>query len=305
LYAKIKKMKNLLIITIFLAGLTFGCGERETTTSIEAQEQRNDTIAFTPEVSDEEFTAGELSELDGTTETSAGDTIRNQQSAEKPKANVEEKKTTTTGEKKSTDNVEKETPTKADTTAKIPQTEKQTTEAPKETTLTLTAGNTGNRIKVSGTSSLHDWSMESLSFTAKSVVKVNNSSELISIESFTFSLPVHNLKSKDEKMDKNARDALKADRFRTMDFNLTRANITPTGNNRYSIKATGNLTIAGTTREFTLDATGILNENRTFTVTGSRAFNMTEFNVKPPELLLGTIKTGDRITVEYQVTLQP
>ena len=34
---------------------------------------------------------------------------------------------------------------------------------------------------------------------------------------------------------------------------------------------------------------------------GSVTFNMTNFNIDPPTAVMGTIKTGDEITIKFQV----
>ena len=45
--------------------------------------------------------------------------------------------------------------------------------------------------------------------------------------------------------------------------------------------------------------------NKSITVNGSTKFNMTEYKVTPPTVMMGTIKTGDAVTVEYSGKLMP
>jgi hypothetical protein len=49
-------------------------------------------------------------------------------------------------------------------------------------------------------------------------------------------------------------------------------------------------------------ATGVYNPaDKSFTVTGVKKMKMTDYNVKPPTALLGTIKTGNDITISYNL----
>jgi hypothetical protein len=58
--------------------------------------------------------------------------------------------------------------------------------------------------------------------------------------------------------------------------------------------------LAKSTRE--LMATGVYNPaDKSFTVTGVKKMKMTDYNVKPPTALLGTIKTGNDITISYNL----
>lgn len=174
-----------------------------------------------------------------------------------------------------------------------------------DTEVSLSITNTGNNISVSGTSTMHDWTMATTSMTGNANILINDAGQLVSIDAISFSLPVANLQSKDKKMDNNARDALKANQYPTINFQLTNATFTPIGNNRFSIKANGNLTIAGVTRGMSMDVTGVLNNNRSLSITGKKSFNMTDFDIKPPQFLLGTMKTGDKVTVDFNILLMP
>lgn len=56
----------------------------------------------------------------------------------------------------------------------------------------------------------------------------------------------------------------------------------------------GKLTIAGKTKLTDLVATLTYNAgNKTFNCTGTKKLKMSEYGVKPPTAMMGTIKTGD------------
>jgi polyisoprenoid-binding protein YceI len=156
-------------------------------------------------------------------------------------------------------------------------------------------------MKLSGTSTLHKWTMEAKTFSggADFNFKSGNPGELISVKALTFSLEVANLKGSESGLNKNAYKALKAKEYKDIDYKLLSATISPVKNNKFLIKAHGNLTIAGVTKEIDMDVECIVNEDKTITCTGSEKLNMTDYAVKPPTFMLGAMKTGDAITLDF------
>lgn len=156
-------------------------------------------------------------------------------------------------------------------------------------------------IKLSGTSTLHDWHMDAKQASSDAAF-VLDGQKVSSISKLSFSLPVKNLKSESSAMDKNTYKAMEVEKNPTINFVLTSSAVTPAGGNNYNIKAIGKLTIAGTTKETELHATGTFNPaDNTLTVSGSKKMKMTDFGVKPPTVMLGTIKTGNDITIAYNL----
>jgi polyisoprenoid-binding protein YceI len=156
-------------------------------------------------------------------------------------------------------------------------------------------------IKLNGTSNLHDWEMKAVSGTSDASFVVDNG-KITSLSKMNFSLPVKNLKSGHGAMDKNTYKALNNDVNPNISFVLTSATIIPAGANNYKLSCVGKMTIAGTTNQTELLATGIYNPaDKSFTITGIKKMKMTDYKVKPPKALLGTIKTGDDISISYNV----
>lgn len=65
----------------------------------------------------------------------------------------------------------------------------------------------------------------------------------------------------------------------------------------------GRLTIAGKENPIELRASGAADNSGTIRLKGSTKFKMTEYGVKPPTLMLGTMKVGDEVTVSYDLVL--
>ncbi|HET6401480.1 MAG TPA: YceI family protein [Candidatus Kapabacteria bacterium] len=150
-----------------------------------------------------------------------------------------------------------------------------------------------------GTSTLHNWTMTAHSFTANGQFTVSPDNQLTAIGSLSVVLPVQNLKGESGGLNSNAYDALKASTYKDISFTLSSAAITPDGGNKYKIAAHGNLTIAGTTKPITLNATGVLNADQSLSVSGSVAFKMSEYGVKPPTFMFGAMSAGDALTLNY------
>jgi len=158
-------------------------------------------------------------------------------------------------------------------------------------------------MKLSGTSTLHKWSMDAKTFSGNADFgfKSGNAAGLSSIKSLTFSLAVADLKSGESGLDKNAYKALNTKEYKDIDYKLLSATITSEGENKFLIKAHGNLTIAGVTKEVVMDVHCVVNKNGNITCTGSKILNMTDYAVKPPKFMLGAMKTGDAITLDFKL----
>ncbi len=106
-------------------------------------------------------------------------------------------------------------------------------------------------------------------------------------------------------MDKNTYKALDVKRNPNISFVLSSANVTPIDENTYQFKGVGNMTIAGATRQTDINAVCKYNAaDKSFTCKGTKKFKMTEFNVKPPTFMMGTVKTGDEISITYELKIK-
>ena len=152
------------------------------------------------------------------------------------------------------------------------------------------AAASGSVVKIEGTSTLHAWSME-----GNTIAGQINSETLTAV----VTIPVASIKSEHAKMDKLMAEALKAKQYPEIRYELTQA--TPPGAGAsFTMKAHGKLTIAGVTRDVTLDVQGTRNADGKYTFIGSAPLKMTAFGIKPPTAMLNTIKTGDDVTVTFR-----
>lgn len=158
-----------------------------------------------------------------------------------------------------------------------------------------------SKLVVDGTSNLHDWTIEAKSMGGKTTLSVE-SGDLKEIKSLDFVVEAEKLESGKNGMDKNTFKALKTTSNKKIIFRLVKVNkITAQANNVFSIETQGDLTIAGATKRI----------NQTFLVklvgkkvifSGKQKIDMTLYGVEPPTALMGTIKTGKDVVVDFKVT---
>jgi hypothetical protein len=159
-------------------------------------------------------------------------------------------------------------------------------------------GNT-QEFKVSGTSSLHDWDMISEGARGEATFVVDGG-ELKDIKSLRVDLPVKSLKSGNNRMDRTAYGAIDADKHQYVRFSLT--NVRNISSDQ--VLAAGNLTIAGSTRPVILRVGYRVNGN-SIQFVGNHSIKFTQFNVEPPTALLGSVRTGDELQINFDVNFNP
>jgi hypothetical protein len=156
------------------------------------------------------------------------------------------------------------------------------------------------QIVVKGTSTLHDWDMKTSKGESDATVTLNASGQLSGITALNFSVPAETLKSDHKAMDKNAYKALKTAGHTSISYTLTSATVQRDGD----IQCQGKLSIAGVTMDADLTAKGQVNADKSISVKGSKKISMAAFNMTPPTFMLGTVKTGNEVTVQFDLTLR-
>lgn len=156
---------------------------------------------------------------------------------------------------------------------------------------------------IQGTSSLHDWESDITKILFKGSVQ-SEGKTLKSIKDVEVKVPVASIKSKEGKiMDNKTYDAFKYEKnpFIIYTFNVAQAKTD--NNNAVSIETTGNLTMAGTTKPVVLAAKGKVMDNGDLHLTISKKLKMTDFKMVPPTAMMGAIKVGDEVTVNFNLVL--
>lgn len=151
----------------------------------------------------------------------------------------------------------------------------------------------GSQIRIEGTSTLHAWKMEGATIDGEI-------QELPSDQwTATVTIPVKSIRSEHAKMDKLMAEALKADKNPMVRYELSSAKLETQTPTALVANAVGKLTIAGVTREVAMKIAGA-REGTTWILTGEVPVRMTDYGVKPPTAMLGTIKTGNDVKVTFR-----
>ena len=154
-------------------------------------------------------------------------------------------------------------------------------------------------LKVSGTSTLHDWEMVSAQATGEGIL-VQQGGNLQEIKSLTIQMPAESIKSGKGAMDKNTYAALDTKKHKQIKFTLS--DIAKSGDTAW--KAKGKFTIAGVTKDATFDVQSSP-AGSGFNFKGRHTFKLTDYQIDPPTALLGTVKTGDEVSIHFNITMQP
>jgi polyisoprenoid-binding protein YceI len=157
-----------------------------------------------------------------------------------------------------------------------------------------------SRISISGTSTMHDWTMTSEKATYDAVFETNPQGVPQQVTSLVVSVSAQSLKSGKNGMDKNAYAALKTDKYKQITFQLASGKI-----DGKTIRCQGSLTIAGTTKQIEVETTYTILADGSIQCKGSKKLAMKDYNVDPPSFMFGSVTTGNEITVSFDVTLAP
>lgn len=149
-----------------------------------------------------------------------------------------------------------------------------------------------SEMSIVGTSTLHDWESDVESFTA-SAKRIGNTIQA------NLEVEVLSIKSGKKVMDSNTYKALKANEFPTISLSASDLDI----KENHKITGSGYLTIAGVKKVIPISIFMETWAQNSMTIIGEIPLKMTDYNVDPPIALFGTVKTGNEITIKFNITL--
>jgi polyisoprenoid-binding protein YceI len=156
-----------------------------------------------------------------------------------------------------------------------------------------------SRVWLEGTSTVRSYKCNATKLdVAVSAETVADPAELV--KSASVVVPVAALECGNGTMNEHMRKALKAEANPRISWKLNSYKVNGT-----AVAMNGLLTIAGKEKEIDISGTGTVDGNGTVRMKGSKQFKMSDFGVKPPSLMLGTMKVGDMVTVSFDLVLNP
>ena len=155
------------------------------------------------------------------------------------------------------------------------------------------------KVTVKGTSTMHDWesNVEKLESHATYKLKGN---ELVNIDDAMLKVTVRSIKStKGKIMDNKTYDAFNSEEHPFIIFTLKSEKINPSN---LTVNLTGTLEMAGATQPIDLVANYKVLANGDFQIIGNKKVKMSEYKMKPPKAMMGTIKVGDEVDINFDIT---
>jgi polyisoprenoid-binding protein YceI len=163
-----------------------------------------------------------------------------------------------------------------------------------------------SRLWFEGTSTVRDWDCKAPQIQATIDGEASAPAAVLdgrkAVKTVDLVFPVASLDCENRTMNNHMRNALNAAQHQTIRFTLNDYTLAKAANTTGSLQ--GQLTINGQTRPITVpvqfaDAGGALR------VTGKYPLPMTQWGVQPPRLMMGTLKVGDTVTVNFDLLLHP
>lgn len=159
-------------------------------------------------------------------------------------------------------------------------------------------------LNIEGTSSLHDWTSDATQLEWSGLFMVHNK-KIVQVKDVQVKIPVKSIKSsKGGTMDNKTYEAFKSDVHPLIVYKFTDGKISEAGGG-FTLETNGTLQMAGVTNNLQMTVLAKLLPNGDIQLTGSKKLNMKDFGMEPPTAVLGTIKVGPEVTVNFNLTISP
>jgi hypothetical protein len=167
-----------------------------------------------------------------------------------------------------------------------------------------------------GTSTVHDYESRTTAPTVKllrdasvadpvDVAALDQWLRAGGLKGLELGVPLSTLHSKKgSTLDKNLLKTLKAEQNPEITFHVTQAKVGGATGDSIKVSADGMLRVAGRERPITVAGRLVRSEAGVW-LNGSHGLRMSEYDVKPPTMMLGTLKVHDSVTVHFRLLLAP
>jgi len=157
-------------------------------------------------------------------------------------------------------------------------------------------------LKVSGTSTLHDWSVNATNYNVVTTFK--DLSDVTTLKDLQVTVESNGLKSGKKGMEKSMYKALKSSLFPIINFQLQEVvSVSKKDNTRFTLQCDGYLTVASVKKPVSLSLQVETDTNGIW-LSGEKPLKMTDYDIKPPKALLGAVKAGNEVEVSFKVRME-
>lgn len=160
------------------------------------------------------------------------------------------------------------------------------------------------KLTIEGTSTMHDWSSTAKQVSVQSDFEIENG-VLEKINAATVTVGTKSIKSNKNSglMDSRTHETLKADKFPNITYSGVKVTNVQRSGSEATVTVTGNLTIAGVSKPTDLVLKTKVLANGDVEVSGSRKVKMSDHGIKAPVFMMGALKVGDEVKLDFQVVL--
>ena len=165
-----------------------------------------------------------------------------------------------------------------------------------------------SRIWVNGTSTVRSFTCTAAVVEADVTTTGPNAASAVfagekAIDAVAVRIPAARLDCRNGTMNGHMLKAIKADAAPTIAFSLRSYDLLETGD-EVTTKMKGTLSLGGTTRDIAIEAGLVQEPDGSLRVKGSHDLRLTEYGLKPPSLMMGSMKVGDLVKVNFDLLLK-
>lgn len=169
----------------------------------------------------------------------------------------------------------------------------------------------GSKMRIEGTSTIHDWTAESAfvggrleldpAFPTDPAVKDLKPGKLEA--NATVSILVRTFKcSSGAAMDAIMQETMEATKYPKIEYKLKELVFKEAKDDALVFEATGDVIVHGQTKPVTMPVQFVRADAKSMKISGTAAVKMTDFGIQPPapKIALGAIKTGDEVKLVFE-----
>ncbi len=166
-----------------------------------------------------------------------------------------------------------------------------------------------SKLWIDGTSNLHGWSCKTDALDASVEIDPALAGEFSvappkALKRVDVKVPVRSLKCGHDAMDNNLYKALDADKAPNVSYIMASFEAAP-GDTKdtFTLRTVGTLSVAGKENKLAMDVVATRLPDGSVKAVGVVPIKMTDFGVKPPTAMFGTLRTGDEVKVNFELTI--
>lgn len=168
-----------------------------------------------------------------------------------------------------------------------------------------------SEVTVAGTSSLHDWHCKTDKINAYVDVDPGYTKDLTKVArpivAVKVTIVVKTLTCGNQQMDRNMYNTLKADenqviKYALSGYDILNGSLSPTA---FAASTTGTLAIAGQEKPIEMKISAERQDDGKAVARGELKLLLTDFGIKPPSFMFGSLKVGNEIKVKFTLKAGP